>query len=310
MQKTLISFLSCILIVVSSSSFARDKQPRRFSVDDANESITQTSSAPNTAKRNMSADERLSRLERLINSQGLVDLLLRLEALQKEVQQLRGDIETQTHITKDLKKRQRDLYIDIDRRMLQIERNSGTRPSSGSPAPQYNTPRASTSIANPVARAQPKTPAATPSTPARQNPIASRVAAKPVDPIKEQNAYQKAFDLLRELRYEQAIKAYRQFILDYPNGRYAHIAQYWLSEASYAQRHFKQAITDYQNLVNNYPNSPKLAEAMLKIGYSYNELGQNVAAQETINKLLRLYPNTTAAGQGQNLLKKIKSAKR
>ena len=141
-------------------------------------------------------------------------------------------------------------------------------------------------------------------------PVASRASSKSVDPIKEQNAYQKAFDLLRELRYEQAIKAYRQFIRDYPNGRYAHIAQYWLSEASYAQRHFKQAIIDYQDLVTNYPNSPKLAEAMLKIGYSYNALGQNKEAKDIIEKLLRVYPNTTAAGQGQNLLKKIKSAKR
>ncbi len=297
MQKTLISFLSCILILVSSTSFARDKQPRRFNPDGVDESITQTSSAPNTSRGKMSVDERLSRLERLINSQGLVDLLLRLEALQKEIQQLRGDVETQTYIAKDLKKRQRDLYIDIDRRLLKVERNAGTSGTTRSITPQYNAPAVSA-------------PLATQPVPLKQSRPVTPVAAKPVDPIKEQNAYQKAFDLLRELRYEQAIKAYRQFITDYPNGRYAHIAQYWLSEASYAQRHFKQAITDYQNLVNNYPNSPKLAEAMLKIGYSYNELGQNKAAQETIEKLLRLYPNTTAAGQGQNLLKKIKSARR
>ena len=300
--------------MVSTNSFARDKQPRRFNSDGYVEETTQTSSAPVTLKRNMSADERLQRLERLVNSQGMVDLLLKLESLQKEVQQLRGDVETQTHIANDLKKRQRDLYVDIDRRLLQIERNGSSVPKgnrylnrSATPTSTITTPSASGVTPNSEGSNQ----GSTQSPPVKHAaPVASRPASKAVDPVKEQNAYQKAFDLLRELRYEQAIKAYRQFILDYPNGRYAHIAQYWLSEASYAQRHFKQAISDYQDLITNYPNSPKLAEAMLKIGYSYNELSQNKAAKEIIEKLIRVYPNTTAAGQGQNLLKKIKSAKR
>lgn len=304
MLKLIISFLSCSLILVSTNSFARDKQPRRFSSDSTIEETSQKSSAPVTSKRNMSADERLQRLERLVNSQGMVDLLLKLEALQKEVQQLRGDVESQTHIANDLKKRQRDLYVDIDRRLLQIERNGSisTKQNNNSVKPH--------SIMKSPEAGNIDVPVKTQSPPVKLTaPAGNRSAPKPVDRIKEQNAYQKAFDLLRELRYEQAIKAYRQFIRDYPNGRYAHIAQYWLSEASYAQRHFKQAIKDYQDLVTNYPNSPKLAEAMLKIGYSHKELGQNKAAQDIIEKLIRVYPNTTAAGQGQNLLKKIKSSK-
>ncbi len=302
MQKIVVGILSCIFILVSTSSFARDKQPRRFTSQADTEETMQSASEPITAKRKMGVDERLQRLERLMNSQGLVDLLLKLESLQKEVQQLRGDVELQTHIANDLKKRQRDLYVDIDRRLLQIERNvAGSTSTKGNSYPADIQPDVAPSVNQ----------AATQSPPVKQvAPVASRPAPKSVDPIKEQNAYQKAFDLLRELRYEQAIKAYRQFIRDYPNGRYAHIAQYWLSEASYAQRHFKQAIKDYQDLITNYPNSPKLAEAMLKISYSYNALGQNKAAREMAEKLLRVYPDTTAAGQAQNLLKKIKSAKR
>jgi len=259
----------------------------------------------------MSADERLQRLERLVNSQGMVDLLIKLESLQKEVQQLRGDVETQTHIANDLKKRQRDLYVDIDRRLLHIERNGSSAPKGNSYSGHSATPDSTITTPSTSASGMTRKPQGSTQSPPVKHaaPVANRPASKAVDPVKEQNAYQKAFDLLRELRYEQAIKAYRQFILDYPNGRYAHIAQYWLSEASYAQRHFKQAITDYQDLVRNYPNSPKLAEAMLKIGFSYNELGQNKAAKDIIEKLIRVYPNTTAAGQGQNLLKKIKSAK-
>ena len=297
MQKLVVSVVGSILILMSVDSFARDKQPRRFEHDAVKLS---TSSKAITPKHKMSVEQRLQRLERLMNSQGLVDLLLRLESLQKEVQQLRGDVETQAHIVNELKRSQRDLYVDIDRRILQLERNG----SASKNIPLKNTVPG-------IASGQSTTTGATQSPPPKTSgPLASQPAVKQVDPVKEQKAYQKAFDLLRELRYEQAIKAYREFIKNYPNGRYAHIAQYWLSEASYAQRHFKQAIKDYQDLVNNYPNSPKLAEALLKISYSYYELGKKNVALENAKKLLRLYPNTTAAGQAQNLIKKIKSSRR
>ena len=122
----------------------------------------------------------------------------------------------------------------------------------------------------------------------------------------EQQAYQDAFNLLRELRYDKATLAFRDFLKKYPNGRYAHIAQYWLGEASYAQGKFKQAIKDYQALIDNHPNSPKLAEAMLKIGYSQYELKNYKAAQTSLEQLIKTYPGTTEAGQAKNLLKKIR----
>ena len=70
----------------------------------------------------LSAEQRLARLERMLDNQGLVDLLVRLESLQAEVQRLRGEVEVQTHTIAELKKRQRELYLDIDRRLLGVDR--------------------------------------------------------------------------------------------------------------------------------------------------------------------------------------------
>ena len=77
-----------------------------------------------------SVEDRLNRLERLVNSKGLVDVMVRVESLQNELQRLVGEIEVQKHTLGEIKKRQRDLYLDIDRRILQIERRSGSTPSS------------------------------------------------------------------------------------------------------------------------------------------------------------------------------------
>lgn len=260
---------------------ARDVQLRdRPGVDDSAPAPARVAPQPRVDTESMSTADRIRRLERLLESQGLVGLMVQQQELQQELQRLRGEIEVQTHTLNELKNRQRELYVDIDRRLLSVERNGGRRPVSQSPA------------APPIA-------------PLAVAP-ATETAPTPAQAADEQKAYQKAFDLLRALRYDKAIESFRDFIRQFPNGRYAHIAQYWIGEANYAQRRFAEAIVDYQALLNNYTNSPKLAEAMLKIGYSQFELKQYDQARDSLDRLIKAYPGTTEAGQGQNLLQKIK----
>jgi len=225
-----------------------------------------TSSAAAAQKRTF--EQRLQQLERKLENKGLVDLLIRLENLQKEMQDLRGEVELQSHTLESIKKRQRDLYVDIDRRLLKIERG------------------------------------ATMSSPPAADTAGSAKSDK--DAAREQDSYQKAFDLLRELRYDKAIIAFRDFLREFPDGRYAHIAQYWMGEANYAQRKYRSAIKDYKALISRYPQTPKLAEAMLKIGYGYYELKDYKNASKSLESLIQTYPDTTEAGQARNLLKQIK----
>jgi tol-pal system protein YbgF len=245
-----------------------------------------------------SVEQRLERLERLMESQGLADILMRLNALEEEVRQLRGQNEEQAHAIEELKKRQRELYIDLDRRLLQLERGKGIQgKASGQPAQDKTTPSD-----NHVS------PQSTSSTQIQSGVTASPTQTmSPSDQKNEREAYQEAFDLLRELEYDKAIKSFRGFLQKYPDGRYAHIARYWLGEANYAQRHFKQAIENYKSLIDRYPNSPKVAEAMLKIGYSHYHLGANEPARNVLQKLIDRYPGTTEASQARNLLQKIRA---
>ena len=78
----------------------------------------------------------------------------------------------------------------------------------------------------------------------REGTTAKPPKARVNDTKNEQAAYQSAFDLLRALRYEKATQAFRQFLNDYPEGRYAHIAQYWLAETSYHTRKYDIAVQD------------------------------------------------------------------
>jgi len=297
MNKSLlfVSFVCGSLSLVSVAQ-ARDIQLRN-SGDDSTATNTGVQSAPaNSTTQKLTTEERLTRLERVLSSQGLTDMLMRMDSLQAEIQKLRGDLELQSHQLDEIKQRQRDLYVDIDRRLLRLERNepggaaAGIGASSaiaGSTAAGSTTPQSATSSSQTVAST-------------------AAASAGPVDSAGEQEAYQKAFDTLRQLRYDQAVTAFKDFIAKYPKGRYAHIAQYWIGEADYAQRKFKLAIGDYQKLIDDYPTSPKLAEAMLKIGYSQYELKDNKAAETILKQLIKSYPGTTEAGQAQNLLQKIR----
>jgi len=239
--------------------------------------------------RDLSDSERIERLERLMESQGLVDLLLRLDSLQQEVQQLRGDNDVSTRSLENIKKRQRDLYIDIDRRLLQLERRVSGSSSVAPPAVSPSVDITPSSVsAKPTEIKRPQ----------KQSSATNEVEA--------QKAYQKAFDLLRDLRYEQAISAFRHFLSQYPNSRYSHIAQYWLGEAGYARSQFAAAIKDYQALLDHHANSPKRPQAMLKIGYSYYKLKNIKAAKASFEKVVKTYPGTTEAGQAQKMLKDLK----
>ena len=271
--------------------------------------LSSTSVSTFAAENEQTLDKRLQRVERLVNSKGLVDIMIRVESIQSELQRLVGEIELQKHSLEGIKKRQRDLYLDIDRRLLQVERRSGTSTGSRSvPSSGYTAP---------VGSQKPEV-VTTPITPKQTNRVVKTEPVKPVpatrpaaaskinDAKSEQIAYQNAFDLMRSLRYDKATVAFRQFLNDYPDGRYAHIAQYWVAETSYQTRKFDIAVKDYEDLINKYPNSPKRADALLKIGYSQFELKAFDKSKAVLEKLTQTYPGTTEAGQAQNLLQKIR----
>lgn len=264
-------------------------------------------------------EQRLFKLERILGNQVLVNMLGQIEDLQKEVMELRSFNEEQGYELQSLKKRQRDLYLDIDRRISQTERDLSSRPTKVITEQERGLTSTTTDI---VVQADPSqdgaatsdlSPQSVPGDAAasvEQSADSESVNAATSEPTSEQlvaerNAYQEAFNLLRQLKYEPATRSFRQFIKDFPQGRYAHIAQYWLAEASYARRDFKQAIIDYQRLLNDYPKSPKVAEAMLKMGYCRFELDRKDEAKTILQQLLDRFPKATESDQARNLLKQI-----
>lgn len=241
-----------------------------------------------------SQEQRIQLLERRIGA--LSDILLRLDRIQGEIKQLRGEIELQAHAMEALKKRQRDLYLDIDQRLAGGA--GADMPSDAEEMPQAAAGGAP--VAPPAEESPTPLAGAAPGTaPPPPVPVPSG------DPAREAASYQAAFDLLMQRRYDEARTEFEQFLASYPGGQYADNAQYWLAEASYVTRDFARAEVEFARVVEAHPASAKVPDALLKIGYIQYEQRQWQAARGTLTRLVNDYPASTAARLAEKRLEKM-----
>jgi len=122
----------------------------------------------------------------------------------------------------------------------------------------------------------------------------------------EQAAYDGAFELLKQSRYNDAIIEFRNMISQFPNGALVDDAQYWIGEAYYVTRDFESALQAFQAVVNRYPDSQRVPEALLKLGYVQAELGRTAEARQTLNRVISQYPGSRVAISAETRLSKIR----
>jgi tol-pal system protein YbgF len=265
--------------------------------------LVATLASPVPAESNLSTSERLDRIERQLQGGGLIDLMNQLDKLQGDVQTLRGEIEVQNHQLEEMQRRQRDLYLDIDRRLQQLETGkpiaAGSLPPAAAPG-AFETTAPPTSAQAPV----PITPPAV--APVAPPPTAAPAPATTASPAEQQAAYEKALAILREGRYAEAAADFNQFLEKYPGSVYTDNTYYWLGETYYVTRDFDRALASFNQLVTSYPQSPKVLGARLKIGYIYYEKQDWAAARRELKSLVNGNPDSTEARLADERLQRMK----
>jgi len=256
--------------------------------------LTVSASASALSKAELEA--RIVRLEHKLDSRSLVDLFDQVTALQQAVQQLRGDIEVQTHTLESLKKRQRDLYLDTDRRLHRLEAG-GVRGSAAVESTTGGTTPVPAAAVVPEKSAAGQ--AAAPAMPAAES------TAPELDPAEQRKAYDKALGSLKEGRYTDAASAFHAFLKQYPASSYTDNAQYWLGEVYYVTRKFKPALAEFTRVIEAYPDSPKVADARLKMGYIQYELKNWAKARQLLQQVIKGHPGSTSARLAQERLDRM-----
>ncbi len=259
-----------------------------FSIGLMTSTITQAALTPDqltkrvedTSRSLANIQQELIRLSNQIENRAMLDIFQRVDELADEISQLRGELEIQSNDLAGLKKRQRELYLDIDRRLRSLENRSSNQSSEVEPAQIPSTAASAgqssaSSVVNPVIETTQGSQSSTTSS-------------------EEKAAYQKAFDTLKEGRYKKARSSFTGFLKKYPNSIYAGNSQYWLGEANYVTRNFQQGIIEFNQVVKRYPKSTKVPDAMLKLGYTYYELKQYEQAKTVLQELRQSFPKSAA----------------
>ena len=236
---------------------------------------TLTPSQDPVALRVTDLEARLIRIERVVENQSLIELSTQVDQLRAETTALRGEIETLRFETENSDSRQRELYVDVDRRLQSLE----TSPRAAVAPP-------------PPASAGGEAVAAAPAAPAR--PVGS-----------DQQNYQAAFDLIQARKYDEAGRAFGNFLSSFPTSPLADNAQYWLAETHYVRRQYREALPEFRKVVEGYPQSAKLPDALLKVGYCQIELGDRTAARASLQDVVKQYPDTTAARLASQRLERL-----
>jgi tol-pal system protein YbgF len=115
------------------------------------------------------------------------------------------------------------------------------------------------------------------------------------DPVDEQLSYVGAFELVKNREYEKAIPAMAEFLKLYPNGPYAANAHYWLGELLLLKHDLQGAATEFNTVVTDFSDSNKLAASKLKLGVTYLRLGSTDKAKLQFQQVTEQFPNTSAA---------------
>jgi tol-pal system protein YbgF len=172
----------------------------------------------------------------------------------------------QNHQLEKILDRQRELYLEIDKRIQAVKSESSTMPA-----------------------ATDNTLITTGETPLSEN---------------ENEAYDKAVNLiLKDRLYEQAIPEFQTFLQNFPNSSYVPNAHYWLGQLLFNKQDWAGAGEQFQTLIANYPDSSKRADATLKLGITEMERSNAARAKQLWEQVVAEFPDSSSAKLAEKRLK-------
>ncbi len=205
-----------------------------------------------------------------------IALLDKLQVVRQEIQELRGQLELQTH---DLKLLREQLTLTKHSEIKQTEQDKPTT-------------ELSTFVNQKALETQPSKTQMTLSIPAFAE---KRFSAATKNPADEQISYLAAYELVKNKRFDDAMTAMQNFITIYPRGGYTANAHYWLGELYLVKNDYPNAISQFEIVLHTFPKSSKAAASTLKLAYALAASGKEKEAKMQLLQVLKNYPDTTTA---------------
>jgi len=229
-------------------------------------------------------ERRVQVLEQRLSSQALMEMMQQVDQLQREVQSLRGQVETLENTLSRVRESQKQQYLDLDGRLRRLE--GGQAASSDTPLAAEAPPEPPREAVPPKVQPQQRV----------ETPVAVQLGIELEPPGEEaKKEYRRAYDKLQAGHFDAAIQAFTGFLQHHPATTLSANAYYWLGEAYYVKRDFNAAGDAFRQVIEHYPASLKVPDALLKLGYVAYEQHQWKAAREFLEEVQRRFPDSRAA---------------
>jgi len=227
--------------------------------------VSNPQSSSSSSSSSLSLTEQYANLERKLEASNrrLISNQRQLDELLNEVNELRGVTELHTHQLSQILNRQRELYQELDRRVV-----AALKPTTTAPI-------ATVSDSN-------------------------NAQVNYSQDLTENEAYDRAVNMvLKDKRYEQAIPAFRAFNQKYPNSSYAANAHYWLGQLLFNKGKLAEARVEFTDVMTNYTKSSKRSDAILKLAMVEQKEKNNTKAINLYQVLIKEYPSSSSAKLAQ-----------
>ncbi|MBO0333426.1 tol-pal system protein YbgF [Sneathiella sp. CAU 1612] len=252
-----------------------------------------------------------------VSQDGLALLLQRISALEDEQRRLTGAQEEASFKINQMTTRLDKLVKDVDFRLTDIERRLGgsgaatgglganaTSGATGSPAPLAGAGTSASGTSGNTAtgpvvvggeslsegsKVLGTLPANSNTTAGTSAAAGTAVAATttggglPAGSASDQYNY--AISLIREDRYDDAEAAFTEFLKLHKDSDLAGNAQYWLGETFYVRGDFPNAASAFFEGYQNYPDSTKAADNLLKLAMTLGRMDQKEEACATFAQM-------------------------
>jgi tol-pal system protein YbgF len=122
----------------------------------------------------------------------------------------------------------------------------------------------------------------------------------------ETRDFDAALAILRKGEFAPAQTAFLDFNKRYPDSGYKPASLFWLGNAQYALRNYREAIVNFKALLTIAPDHARAPEASLSIANCQIELKDLKSARKTLEDLMKVYPQSEAASVAKERLTKLK----
>ena len=124
------------------------------------------------------------------------------------------------------------------------------------------------------------------------------------EPAQYKKTYMASLGHFQNQNFSEAISGFKDLVSSDATNDLADNSQYWLAECFYSQKDFKRAIVEFEK-VFTYAGTDKDDDAQLKIGLSYQSIGNVEKAREEFQRLIDYFPGSEYYPKAKEALKQL-----